>query len=57
MLDAALRVLACSISVGLDAGTATLVLGLVKLAVDDFLEHDEQHADEDREEGDADVCL
>jgi hypothetical protein len=33
------------------------VLGLVDIAVDDCLQQDEQHADEDREEGDGHVRL
>jgi hypothetical protein len=37
--------------------TTTSVLGLVELVVDDVLKHDKQNADDDWEEGDANVCL
>lgn len=56
-MDATLPPLAGSIYVGLDTGAATSVLGLVELTVDDVLEHDKQNADDDWEEGDANVCL
>lgn len=57
VLDATLFPCAPSIPTGLEADATAFVLGLVELAVDDVLEHDEKHAYEDREEGDADVCL
>ena len=40
-----------------DAGAAAAVLGLVELPVDDALDQDEDHAEEHREERDADVGL
>lgn len=60
MLDAALRPAARVPDRGrarVDAGAAAAVLGLVELAVDDALEHDEDDAEEHREERDADVGL
>lgn len=56
-MDAALPLLAGSVHVGVDTGTTAVVLGLVELIVDDVLEHEKQNADEDREDGDANVCL
>lgn len=57
VLDAALLPQAGPLQVTLGAFAAALVLGLVELPVDHVLKHDEQHADEDREDGDADVRL
>lgn len=60
MLDAALRPAARVPDRGrarVDAYAAAAVLGLVELAVDDALEHDENDAEEHREERDADVGL
>lgn len=57
VLDATLFPCAPPIPTGLKADTTTFVLGLVELAVDDVLEHDEKHAYEDGKDGDADVCL
>jgi hypothetical protein len=48
---------AASIPTGLNTDATAFVLGLIELAIDDVLEHDQQDADEDREECDADVCL
>ena len=57
VLDATLFPCTSSIHAGLEADAAAFVLGLVELVVDDVLEHYEQDADEDWEEGDANVCL
>lgn len=57
MLDAALRPPAGPVGGLVDAGAAAAVLGLVDLAVDEALQRDEQHAEEDGEEGDAHVGL
>lgn len=57
VLDAALRLPAGPVGGLVDAGAAAAVLGLVDLAVDEALQRDEQHAEEDGEEGDAHVRL
>lgn len=57
VLNATLFPYAPSVGTGLEADATAFVLGLVKLAVDDVLEHDEKHANQDWEESDADVCL
>lgn len=56
-MDATLFPHTSSIHAGLEAAAAAFVFGLVELTVDNVLEHDEQDTDEDREEGDANVCL
>jgi hypothetical protein len=57
VLYATLFPCAAPIPTGLNTDATAFVLGLIELIVDDVLEHDEQDADEDREERDADVCL
>jgi len=60
VLDAALRPAARvpdRVRARVDAGATAAVLGLVELVVDDALEHDEDDAEEHREERDPDVGL
>jgi hypothetical protein len=57
VLDAALGAAAGPAGSGVDAGAPAAVLGLVELPVDDALQHDEDDAEERREEDDAHVRL